>query len=202
MGTGTEALVASKKLTVAELGARLAAGSAALLVLALLLLPWYEARYEPKISGLDLSNLGGGSTKRVTAKAWDVSLIGKFVVILGVAALVVAAINLLAPRINLPVRAPIALVVSSAVAAALVVLAILTDPEFGPAPETFTGIPELDAVKFVYHADNQIGIYVSLGISIAIAVAGAVCWAGSRRSRQQPRRSASPPPPPPPPPPL
>jgi hypothetical protein len=152
-----------------------------------------------QISGLDLSNLGGGSTKRVTAKAWDVSLIGKFVVILGVAALVVAAINLLAPRINLPVRAPIALVVSSAVAAALVVLAILTDPEFGPAPETFTGIPELDAVKFVYHADNQIGIYVSLGISIAIAVAGAVCWAGSRGSRQQPRRSASPPPPPPPP---
>ncbi len=196
MGTGTETLVASKKLTVAEVGARLAVGSAALFVLALSLLPWYEARYEPKISGLDLSNLGGGSTKRITAKAWDVSLMGKLVVVLAVAALVVAAINLLAPRINLPVGAPIALVVLGAVAAALVVLGIVTDPEFGPEPETFTGIPELDAVKFVYHADNQMGIYVSLGLAIAIAVAGTVCWAGSRRSSNEPRRVAPPPPPP------
>jgi hypothetical protein len=198
MGTGTEALVASKRLTVAEVGARLAAGTAALLVLALVVLPWYEARYEPKISGLDLSNLGGGSTKRITAKAWDVSLIGKLVVALAVTALVVAAINLLAPRITLPIRASIAVVVLGAVATALVALAILTDPQFGPAPETFTGIPELDAVKFVYHADNQIGLYVSLGMSIAIAVAGAVCWAGSRGRNEQPRRPAPPPPPPPP----
>jgi hypothetical protein len=198
MGTGTETLVASKKLTAAELGARLAAGSAALLTLALLLLPWYEARYEPKISGLDLTNLGGGAAKRITAKAWDVSLIGKIVVVLAVAGLVIAAINLLAPRINLPVRAPVALVVVGAVAAALVVLAMLTDPQFAPEPETFTGIPELDAVKFVYHAENQIGLYVSLGFSIAIVLAGAVCWAGRRRTAHEPRRTAPPPPPPPP----
>jgi hypothetical protein len=196
MGTGTETLVAQKKLSLAEIAPRAATGAAALLVLVLLLMPWYEARYEPKISGLDVSDFGGEAAKPITAKAWDASLVGKLVVALAVAALVIAAINLLAPRVSLPIRPPVALVVLGGTAAALVALGMLTDPQFAPEPETFTGIPELDAVQFVYHAETRIGIYVSLAAATAIALAGAVCWAGSRDLNLPPRPPAPPPPPP------
>jgi ABC-type branched-subunit amino acid transport system permease subunit len=196
LGTGTQTLVASKKLSLAQTGGRLTAAASGLLLLVLLAVPWYEARYEPKISGLDISNFGGESSKRITAKAWDASLIGKVAVAVAVAVVLAAAIGLFAPRLKLPVRAPVALVVFGAVCAALVMLGIMTDPRFAPAPETFTGIPELDAVKFVYHADNEIGIYLSFGLAVAVSIAGVIWWVGSRAGAR-PRSSVPPPPPPP-----
>jgi hypothetical protein len=163
----------------AEFAARLTAGATAALVLVLLVLKWYEARYKLNIPGLDVSELGGEAAKPITATAWQVSLLGKLVVVLALLALAVAAIYLLAPSFRLPFSVPLALFATGAVMAGLIVLTMFTDPKFAPAPEPF--VPGYDNVKFIYESQEQIGLYVSLGLAGLVGLAGALCGVGSRR---------------------
>jgi hypothetical protein len=170
---------ADKRSGFGEFAARLAAGASAVLVLVLLILKWYEAHYELNIPGLDVSALGGEAAKEITATAWQVSLIGKLVVVLALVALAVAAVYLLVPKVKLPFSVPLALFALGAAMAGLIVLTMFTDPKFAPEPEAF--VPGYDNVKFIYKSETQIGIYVSLGLAGLVAFAGALIGLGSRR---------------------
>jgi hypothetical protein len=171
-----------KRSGLGEMAARVSAGAAGALVLVLLVLKWYEAHYELNIPGLDVSSLGGEAAKRISATAWQVSLIGKLVVIVAVAAAVLALSHFLIPtKVKLPFSVPLALFVLGAVMAGLIVLTMLTDPKFAPEPESF--VPGFDNVKFIYKSEVQIGLYISLGLAALVGIAGALSGLGRGRSR-------------------
>lgn len=168
---------ADKRSGVGEFAAKVTAGAAGALVLVLLVLKWYEAHYELDIPGLDVSALGGEAAKRISATAWQVSILGKLVVILALVAAAVAAANLVAPKLKLPFSVPLGLFVLGAVMAGLIILTMFTDPQFAPEPESF--VPGFNNVKFIYVSQVQIGLYVSLGLAGLVALAGAL--SGLRR---------------------
>lgn len=181
MDATAQAVDAKARSGVGEFAAQTAAGAAGILVLVLLVLKWYEAHYELNIPGLDVSALGGEAAKRIAATAWQVSLIGKLVVVIALVAAVVAAVHLFAPKVRMPFSAPLGLFAMGAAMAGLIVLTMFIDPKFAPEPESF--VPGYDNVKFIYVSETQIGIYISLGLAGLVALAGAFSGLGRGRNR-------------------
>ena len=161
-------------------GAVLAVVGAALLLVSALLLHWYRAVYTLRVSGLDLSRLGGDATKTITATAWSASLAGKLVVLLALAALVTALLQL-ALAATPAGRALAAITLGLGLLALLLVaLGLLLVPGLGAPTETFSGLPQ-SGVKLSYDTSRAFGIYVSLVAAVLLCVGALTSLLGGGR---------------------